>query len=330
MLHCCLSWDPALLKGASRWIKQKFLLPPSGQSLRPVSNCNVFLDFPSFHSFYLLQSTFLVHTSTRRVAFVRSRFCFASILLVPDLGCQFVVEVDSSDVGFGAMLSQWPTTDQKRPLCAFFLSCMTPAERNYLNGNFWGQDSYAASACWHCIPTTSYLVDHKVWLSQKVGPMFHALITNEKTVNLGAVKRPRSMWFHPNFQVLRVSPMREWLWQFHFLHLLTLLMLDRLMDFQRAAMFRSLGKWVPVFAGLEERSRILAHHILSPAYITDFMQGHLKVAEMTTFSPRDHDGGVGPRKVVFASSLPICCLSNFLLPHSVTLWVITAWITYPG
>lgn len=127
MLHCCLSWDPALLRGASRWTRQKFLLPPSGQSLRPVSNCNVFLDFPSFHSFYLLQSKF--------------RFCFTSILLVPDLGCQFVVEVDSSDVGFGAMLSQWPTTDQKLPLCAFFLSCMTPAERNYLNGNFWGQDS---------------------------------------------------------------------------------------------------------------------------------------------------------------------------------------------
>lgn len=65
-----------------------------------------FLDFPSFYTIYLLQNNFLVHTSTRRVAFVRSRFCFTSIFVVPDLGCQFVVEVDSSDVGFGAMLSQ--------------------------------------------------------------------------------------------------------------------------------------------------------------------------------------------------------------------------------
>lgn len=195
------------------------------------------------------------------VAFVRSRFCFASIL-VPDLGCQLVVEVDSSDVGFRAMLSQW----QKLPLCAFFLSCMTPAERNYLNGNFWGS-RHLCIFCLLSTPTTSYLVGHKVWLStwhspsqvdsQKVGPKFNALITNEKTVDLVAVKLPRSMWFHPTFQVLRVSPMHEWLWQFHFLHLLTLLMLDRFMDFQRAAMFTSLGKRVPVFAGLEERFRIL-------------------------------------------------------------------------
>lgn len=52
------------------------------------------------------------------------------------------------------------------------------------------------------------------------------------------------------------------------------------------------------------RRKVLAHHIFSPAYITDFMQGHLKVAEMSTFSPRDHGGGVGLRKVVF-----VCLLS---------------------
>lgn len=277
MLHCCCLCFIVVFPGiqhwgASRWIKQKFLLPPSGQSLRPVSNCNIFLDFPSFHSFYLLQSTFQVDTRTSRVAFVRSRFCFASILLVPELGVNLWWRRIPLMLGLG--------------LCC-------------LNDQLQIRSFY---------DVTSF---YPAW------PLQRGI-------------RSRSMWFRPTFQVLGVSLMHEWLWQLHFLHLLTVLMLDRFMDFPRAAMFTSLGKRVPEFAGLEERSWILAHHIFSPAYSTDFMQGHLKVAEITTFSPRDHGAGVGPRKAVFASSLPVCCLSNFLPPHSVTLWVITAWITDPG
>lgn len=205
----------------------------------------------------------------------------------------------------------------KIPLCAFFLSCMSPAERNYLNGNFWGQDVYATSACWHHSPTTSYLVDHKVWPStwlippQELGPKFSALITNEN------IPSPCPCVFS------QLSRCLGWV---QCMNLLTSLMLDR---------FLSEGCCVLVIG--EEGSSICwagrkvpnpgSSHLLPSLY-------HRLYAETSEgrrdVSPRDHGGGVGPRKVVFASSMPVCCLPDFLLPHSVTLWVITAWITYPG
>lgn len=100
-----------------------------------------------------------------------------------DLLHQPVVNMNKPLLGGNVETLQRPIG--KIPLCAFFLSCMSPAERNYLNGNFWGQDVYATSACWHHAPTTSYLVDHKLWPStwhippQELGPKFSALITNE-------------------------------------------------------------------------------------------------------------------------------------------------------
>ncbi len=66
---------------------------------------------------------------------LRSRFVSASILRAPDPTRQFVVEVDASEVGVGAVLSQRATLDDKMHPCAFFSHRLSPAERNYDIGN---------------------------------------------------------------------------------------------------------------------------------------------------------------------------------------------------
>ncbi len=60
---------------------------------------------------------------------LRCRFVSAPILRAPDPTRQFVVEVDASEVGVGAVLSQRATSDDKVHPCAFFfpstVSCRT-------------------------------------------------------------------------------------------------------------------------------------------------------------------------------------------------------------
>ncbi len=56
-------------------------------------------------------------------------------MLVPDAESQFIVEVDASDVGVGAVLSQHSSSDGKMHPCAFFSHRLSPAERNYDIGN---------------------------------------------------------------------------------------------------------------------------------------------------------------------------------------------------
>ncbi|XDV37360.1 hypothetical protein PO909_006967 [Leuciscus waleckii] len=66
---------------------------------------------------------------------LKSRFVSAPILVAPDPSRQFVVEVDASEVGVGAVLSQRSSTDDKMHPCAFFSHRLSPAERNYDIGN---------------------------------------------------------------------------------------------------------------------------------------------------------------------------------------------------
>lgn len=54
---------------------------------------------------------------------------------MPDLHLQFFVEVDASEVGFGAILSQQSPKDNRIHPCAFFSHRLTPAEHNYDVGN---------------------------------------------------------------------------------------------------------------------------------------------------------------------------------------------------
>ncbi|KAL0185788.1 hypothetical protein M9458_017458, partial [Cirrhinus mrigala] len=66
---------------------------------------------------------------------LKSRFVSAPILVAPDPTRQFVVEVDASEMGVGAVLSQRSASDDRMHPCAFFSRRLSPAERNYDIGN---------------------------------------------------------------------------------------------------------------------------------------------------------------------------------------------------
>ncbi|KAL1021133.1 hypothetical protein UPYG_G00009230, partial [Umbra pygmaea] len=78
-----------------------------------------------------------IWTSTAAQAFrdLKQRFTSAPVLLQPDPSRQFIVEVDASDTGIGAVLSQRSSVDGKVHPCAFLSVRLTPAERNYDVGN---------------------------------------------------------------------------------------------------------------------------------------------------------------------------------------------------
>ncbi|KAI3356560.1 hypothetical protein L3Q82_017765 [Scortum barcoo] len=72
----------------------------------------------------------------RAFTLLKSLFTSAPILSHPDPSLQFIVEVDASETGIGAVLSQrCCPVDQKVHPCAFFSRRLTPAERNYDVGN---------------------------------------------------------------------------------------------------------------------------------------------------------------------------------------------------
>uniref|UniRef100_A0A4W5JRV3 Gypsy retrotransposon integrase-like protein 1 n=1 Tax=Hucho hucho TaxID=62062 RepID=A0A4W5JRV3_9TELE len=66
---------------------------------------------------------------------LKGRFVSGPILVAPDPSRQFVVEVDASEVGVGAVLSQCSASDDKMHPCAFFSHRLSPAQRNYDIGN---------------------------------------------------------------------------------------------------------------------------------------------------------------------------------------------------
>ncbi len=66
---------------------------------------------------------------------LKEAFVSAPILVHPDPDKAFVVEVDASTTGVGAVLSQQQGTLTRLPPCAFFSRKLNPAERNYDIGN---------------------------------------------------------------------------------------------------------------------------------------------------------------------------------------------------
>ncbi|KAL0177558.1 hypothetical protein M9458_026452, partial [Cirrhinus mrigala] len=66
---------------------------------------------------------------------LRQRFTTAPILRHPDPQVPFVVEVDASSTGVGAVLSQRQGQPSKTFPCAFYSHKLSPAERNYDVGN---------------------------------------------------------------------------------------------------------------------------------------------------------------------------------------------------
>lgn len=76
-------------------------------------------------------------TSDAATAFANLKHCFTSapILTQPDPLRRFIVEVDASEVGVGAVLSQRSETDGQLHPWAFFSRHLSPAEQNYDVGN---------------------------------------------------------------------------------------------------------------------------------------------------------------------------------------------------
>ncbi|XP_075449159.1 uncharacterized protein LOC142490627 [Ascaphus truei] len=67
--------------------------------------------------------------------FLKKAFVSAPILWHPDTSLPFTLEVDASDVGAGAVLSQRSTPQEKLYPCGFFSRKFSSAERNYDVGN---------------------------------------------------------------------------------------------------------------------------------------------------------------------------------------------------
>ncbi len=123
--------DPAKVEAVANW--------PTPEDRKAVQR---FLGFANFYRRFIrgfsqiaLPLTNL--TSTRRrfcwseqalEAFekLKSRFVSAPILINPDPSRQFIVEVDASEVGVGAILSQRSPSDNKVHPCAFFFPSSDP------------------------------------------------------------------------------------------------------------------------------------------------------------------------------------------------------------
>lgn len=132
--------DPAKVKAVADW--------PTPDSRKAVQR---FLGFANFYRRFIrnfsqvaLPLTNLTSIHKRfewspqaQTAFseLKRGFISAPILSNPDPSRQFVVEVDASEVGVGAILSQRSSSDGRIHPCAFFSHRLTPSERNYDIGN---------------------------------------------------------------------------------------------------------------------------------------------------------------------------------------------------
>ena len=132
--------DPAKVSAVAEW--------PTPDSRKKVQQ---FLGFANFYrrfvrGFSAIAAPLHVLTSTQ-VPFrwspeadkafqeLKHRFTTAPILTLPDPRRQFVVEVNASNEGVGAVLSQRSEKDGKMHPCAFLSRWLSQAERNYDVGN---------------------------------------------------------------------------------------------------------------------------------------------------------------------------------------------------
>lgn len=101
------------------------------------------------------------------------------MLTHPDPSVQFVVEVDASDTGVGAVLSQRSKTDHKLHPCAFS-RCLSPAECNYdvcnrtfdNSSSLTGMETVARGGCtsFHCMDRPQELVISSLCPQVKLSP----------------------------------------------------------------------------------------------------------------------------------------------------------------
>jgi hypothetical protein len=67
---------------------------------------------------------------------LKELFTDARVLAHPDPSLAFIVKVDASEAGVGAVLSQSSGTPPKLRPCAFFSKKLSPAEQNYDVGDW--------------------------------------------------------------------------------------------------------------------------------------------------------------------------------------------------
>uniref|UniRef100_A0A3P9HCQ1 Gypsy retrotransposon integrase-like protein 1 n=1 Tax=Oryzias latipes TaxID=8090 RepID=A0A3P9HCQ1_ORYLA len=132
--------DPSKIKAVSEWE-----VPVSRKKLQQ------FLGFANFYRRFIRNYSSIAAPLTQLtsvkipyvwnpaadVAFkkLKELFISAPILIQPDVHKQYIVEVDASDSGVGAVLSQRETPSGKLKPCAFFSRKLSPAEQNYDVGN---------------------------------------------------------------------------------------------------------------------------------------------------------------------------------------------------
>uniref|UniRef100_A0A3B3HZY6 Gypsy retrotransposon integrase-like protein 1 n=1 Tax=Oryzias latipes TaxID=8090 RepID=A0A3B3HZY6_ORYLA len=136
----CIRPDPAKIEAVSSWE------PPSSRK-----KLQQFLGFANFYRRFIRNYSAIAAPLTQLTSITRAYvwndvaqsafdtlkrlFVSAPILIQPDTTRQFVLEVDASDSGVGAVLSQREEKTDKLKPCAFFSKKLTPAERNYDVGN---------------------------------------------------------------------------------------------------------------------------------------------------------------------------------------------------
>lgn len=132
--------DPAKVEAVAEWPR-----PETRKQLQR------FLGFANFYrrfiKNYSQKAAPLTHLTSSAIPFrwsneaetafstLKSLFISAPVLSHPDSSRQFIVEVDASDSGLGAVLSQLSPKDQKLHPCAFYSRRLSPAETNYDIGN---------------------------------------------------------------------------------------------------------------------------------------------------------------------------------------------------
>ncbi|XP_057692820.1 uncharacterized protein LOC130916258 [Corythoichthys intestinalis] len=132
--------DPAKIQSVAEW--------PTPTSRKQLQK---FLGFANFYRRFIRNYSMRAEPLTRltsnkrpftwssvaEAAFVGLKRAFTSspVLVHADSDLPFVVEVDASSSGVGAVLSQRSTVDQRLHPCAFYSRRLTPAEANYDVGN---------------------------------------------------------------------------------------------------------------------------------------------------------------------------------------------------
>lgn len=132
--------DPEKIKAVAEW--------PTPENRKELQR---FLGFANFYRRFIqnysqttlpltqLTSTLKLFVWTPEADFafqkLKELFTSAPILSHPDTNKQFILEVDASDSGVGAVLSQRAESDGKLHPCAFFSRRLSPAEMNYDVGN---------------------------------------------------------------------------------------------------------------------------------------------------------------------------------------------------